>query len=50
MLTGRQQHYEATLEQDMNKLQQAINANRGMDGYNMTCRSKHIYRTSPDYA
>ena len=50
MLTGRQQHYQATLEQDMNKLQQAINATRGMYGQRMTCRSKHIQWTSPDYA
>ena len=50
MLTGQQQHYEATLEQGNNQLQQAINATRGMDGYSMTFRTEHVYRTSPDYA
>ena len=42
MLTGRQQHYQATLEQENNKLQQAINATRGMDGKSMTFRTKHV--------
>ena len=41
MLTGWQQHYLASLEHDNNKLQQATNATRGMDGYRMTCITKH---------
>ena len=28
----------------------SYNATRGMDEWSTSCRSKHVYRTSPDYA